>query len=718
MMSRPRLFVLSALILLAIFLFTPTLPMKAAKALDQANMFVYPDSIVNPALTPSNNFTITINVSDVANLFTWQVKLRFDPSIMECTDAYYPPGHVFDGLTNIPVEPEIDNVAGSVLYGCSLLMDSVDVPGGVLCALDFHVLDRGSCALALDQDDSFLLDYDLNVIPTTLRDGFFDNRLEEVHDVAITGVMPSSTSVTVGDSVIIDVTVENEGNFEETFDVTAFYDGNAINTMTGVSLNAGEIEVLPFTWDTTGVPLGTYTISASATIVTGEEDTADNFLEDGIVRIVEAPPPPGSALWIEPSIVEVPKARIGDRFDVTLWTNLSEASFAWQVKVLYPSTFFNAVQVYYTAGGTSDFFSGHSTVPFTPIKDNTEGYILHGESLLGADSVEPGSGSLVGVEFELQQVPHGTFTINFSTPYGEDTFVLNPDLVDIPVDDIRGTEVHVLPVVEVHDVAVVDVVPSATSVFAGQSVIVDVTVENQGNFTETFDVAAYYDGFIIEVVTATLNVGEVDVVSLVWDTTGVAAGTYAISVEASVLPGEMDVADNFLQDGIVQVLEPPPYIPIIVNIHPETLNLKSKGRWITCVIELPEGYSARDIDISTIMLNNIIPVARSRCRLMVKFDRAEVISYIRDVHGTKFGNVQLTVTGELYNGIRFEGSGTIKVRMPGDVDCNGKVNVRDVALVARRFGQHQYDLECDLNEDGKTDFRDIVIAVVNFGKTF
>jgi hypothetical protein len=42
---------------------------------------------------------------------------------------------------------------------------------------------------------------------------------------------------------------------------------------------------------------------------------------------------------------------------------------------------------------------------------------------------------------------------------------------------------------------------------------------------------------------------------------------------------------------------------VFIDFEPETLNLKSKGKWITCYIELPKGYSAHDIDISTIALS-------------------------------------------------------------------------------------------------------------------
>jgi predicted thioesterase len=171
-----------------------------------------------------------------------------------------------------------------------------------------------------------MLNSDLVEIPTTLLNGVFDNRVEEeVHDVAITDVTPSPTSVTTGESVTVNVTVENEGDFAETFDVTAYYDGTVIDTITSVSLNSGESNVLPFTWDTTGVTVGIYVIGANATVVPDEEDVSDNYLEDGTVEVVEAPPPHDVAVTdVSPSPTSV---TVGDTvtIDVTVENQGTEA---------------------------------------------------------------------------------------------------------------------------------------------------------------------------------------------------------------------------------------------------------------------------------------------------------------------------------------------------------------------------------------------------------
>jgi len=117
----------------------------------------------------------------------------------------------------------------------------------------------------------------------------------------------------------------------------------------------------------------------------------------------------------------------------------------------------------------------------------------------------------------------------------------------------------------------------------------------------------------------------------------------------------------------VEVVTEPAIVEATVDIDPDTLNLKSKGKWITCYIELPEGYDVGDIDVSTIMLNGQVP-AESRptaisdydgdgiADLMVKFSRSAVQNIL-----PAEGEAEITVAGELADGTAFEGKDTIRI---------------------------------------------------------
>jgi len=108
-----------------------------------------------------------------------------------------------------------------------------------------------------------------------------------------------------------------------------------------------------------------------------------------------------------------------------------------------------------------------------------------------------------------------------------------------------------------------------------------------------------------------------------------------------------------------------------IDVDPNTLNLKSKGKWITCYIELPEGYNVSDIKRSSILLNDTIPVDPfwvnktlesvigdydndTISDLMVKFNRSEVISLLN------VSNQTIKITGELKDGTPFEGADMVR----------------------------------------------------------
>ena len=158
-----------------------------------------------------------------------------------------------------------------------------------------------------------------------------------------------------------------------------------------------------------------------------------------------------------------------------------------------------------------------------------------------------------------------------------------------------------------------------------------------------------------------LDVETMDVIARV--STGI--GGYQVSMSSD---GRRAYITNFNSE-YVTVIEGFP-VPLVVtasvDIEPDTFNLRSKGKWITANIELAEGYNPRDIDVSTIMLNDTVPVDSEAPTeigdydedgvpdLVVKLDRQEVIALL------SVGEITLTITGEVDH-TPFEGSDTIHV---------------------------------------------------------
>lgn len=149
--------------------------------------------------------------------------------------------------------------------------------------------------------------------------------------------------------------------------------------------------------------------------------------------------------------------------------------------------------------------------------------------------------------------------------------------------------------------------------------------------------------------------------------------------------GELDV-HLILNDTNVPIGEKTEQIiRATINANPNTLNLRSRGKWVTAYIEFTEGFDVNGINVSSIRLEDTIapepkPIAIGDYDedgipdLMIKFNRAEVEACIRrkiymfQLVGIKYIRmiILLTITGCLNDGTPFEGTDEITIfwKMP------------------------------------------------------
>jgi len=127
--------------------------------------------------------------------------------------------------------------------------------------------------------------------------------------------------------------------------------------------------------------------------------------------------------------------------------------------------------------------------------------------------------------------------------------------------------------------------------------------------------------------------------------------------------------DQYL--GYVKLLGFKDTIAADIDIDPDTLNLKSSGRVITCYIELPTN-DVTQVDVATVQLadgplalidpSNVDDYDEDgNPDIMVKFDRQQVIDYILQNEIEDGQELELTVQGKIYDGTKFEGSDVIRV---------------------------------------------------------
>jgi hypothetical protein len=84
----------------------------------------------------------------------------------------------------------------------------------------------------------------------------------KLHDVVVTNIMPSKTQIVEGDSINVNITVKNEGNYTETFNVTLYGNSLPIYRFTNVTLAPGSTTTLTIAGLHLGV--GVHTLRANA----------------------------------------------------------------------------------------------------------------------------------------------------------------------------------------------------------------------------------------------------------------------------------------------------------------------------------------------------------------------------------------------------------------------------------------------------------------------
>jgi hypothetical protein len=268
------------------------------------------------------------------------------------------------------------------------------------------------------------------------------------------------------------------------------------------------------------------------------------FLE---VRVYASP---DTTVSVEPKIVV--KAP-GELFNVTVVVNDVAELFLWELNLTYNPSVLEAVNCL-----EGPFLKTAGDTKMLPaVYNNTAGWVGDVDALFpypahGAS----GNGTLAYVTFRVKA--EGKCNLHFSVARLSSWDPIGGVLILIPSISVDGLFQYPL----LRDIAITSVISSATSVTAGQSISINVTVTNRGNVTETFEVSISYNSTAIGTRTVNdLDPEAVDTVSFVWDTKNVAPGNYQIVATAVALSGETNTGDNSNSNLVVKVTAPP-IIPI------------------------------------------------------------------------------------------------------------------------------------------------------------
>jgi len=161
--------------------------MSSSATSSTTTVFVDPSNVINKTLQAGSKFTVHVNVSDVNDLFTWQVNMSWDSSILNVSRII--PGEFLARADNQTSSEALggvvinstDNAQGYGLFAESILGDVAGINGnGSLVSIEFLVVDYGWTDLNITVSGTLptmLLDSEGGTITYNKTDGYFSNKL-------------------------------------------------------------------------------------------------------------------------------------------------------------------------------------------------------------------------------------------------------------------------------------------------------------------------------------------------------------------------------------------------------------------------------------------------------------------------------------------------------------------------------------------------------------
>jgi hypothetical protein len=560
-----RVFVAS-LVLVAFLI--ESLDIKTLKASpEEGRIYISPAVIDNPSLGPGSKFIVNASAENIIDLYTWQIQIEFKPTILNCTRAWIPAGSKFNFPVTSPVI--IDNTRGIVTLGASLINPPGVNGSDVLARIEFRVVGRGFSKIEYSKpygENTFLLNSKLRDIPVTVEDGSFNNWVPPPPaKLYINPPRISDPTLTVGSAFNVSLSIINatslhswktkilynnsilnanvifEGGFLKsagstsfTFNIKNNYNEThgmvemdcSLVTEIGVDGN-GELAIINFEV----VGLG------KSNIVIFEADLRDpsnialpymvshGYFNNMLIAILE----------IKPNEVSGPEYTPGSTFKINVTMEAVESLKTCIFNLTYTPSVIQEINIYIPPV--------LGQIPSKKLQiDDEAGYIWTKLTYpVQITTYEP----VTLMQIEFQVVSLGISPINLT----------DTQLLDVTGKSIMHEVHHGIFIGLIRDVAVVEVIPDLRVAYKGWIVQINVTVRNEGNLTETFDIKVYYNDRLggVGAVTDLPPNQEVTIV-INWNTTHVTPCTnYTILAVVDPLPYEFDTADNTLTDGTVKI---------------------------------------------------------------------------------------------------------------------------------------------------------------------
>jgi hypothetical protein len=551
---------LSATLLLVI-LSAFTFSTKTGTAQSEVVIYVSPDTV---SVAPGESFDIAVNIKRAENVYSWQVSLSWNPTVLELQE-------VSEGnFLNQGIFPTIwsednyvDNDAGNGTLFCILRgqpRSSSASGDGTLATVTFYVKDDGYTALPLYNTE--LLDYDYYELPHTSESGVFQSSQAEIPLLRVE--LPSiENPLTVNSTFDANITIVNVANLYSwtvclSWDPTVL---NATDVHEGPFLSQDGTQATTFnvTYPEAGVVCVNCTLVSQPIVTAGGNGTLATItfsVENYGITLLDL----HNTTLLDSNLMEIPhlsedsyfinvigvvpilhvnlptmedNLTIGFTFDANITIVNVANLYSWTVCLSWDPTVLNATDVH-----EGPFLSQDGTQATTfNVTYPEAGVVCVNCTLVSQPIVTAGgNGTLATITFSVEN--YGITLLDL-----HNTTLLDSNLMEIP--HLSEDSYFTYPMLG--DISVKSIEASIYNVTIGDSVSITIIVENQGNVEEPFDVLVWANITLVRIIPVTdLELGDQKTLTLDWSTQNITEGTYVIKAEADTVLGETDIDDNTL----------------------------------------------------------------------------------------------------------------------------------------------------------------------------
>ena len=266
---------------------------------------------------------------------------------------------------------------------------------------------------------------------------------------------------------------------------------------------------------------------------------------------------------------------------------------------------------------------------------------------------------------------------------------------------------------EPHDVAIFSLQIIAIQ---DKTVSIEVVPQNLGANSETFNVSCYANSTLLFFRQISLSPGQLYPMTFKWNAASVKPATYIIRAYTSVVQYETNTANNMYTDGMIM------HNVAIIGVS-VSRTCVYQGNLITINVQVKnKGSFSENLTVtayynSTVIQTQTVTDLASNANL--------TLTFYWNTSSIHYGYYIISATakpvpGELDFSDNSMSDKIVRVRIPGDINCDGTIDIFDFSILHSAYGSNpispNWIPDADINGDKTVDIYDFSILQTRYGQ--